>query len=41
MFLKDKITCVRPKTYEAMRAALVDLELELRNHKDQIKQLEV
>jgi transcriptional regulator with XRE-family HTH domain len=38
MFLKNKITCVQPKTYEAMRAALVDLELELRNHKDQIKQ---
>jgi len=38
LFMRGHVTCVQPKTYEAMRAALVDLELELRNHKDQIKQ---
>jgi hypothetical protein len=37
LFMRDEITCVQPKTYEAMRAALVDLELELRSLNERIK----
>jgi len=39
LFMRDEITCVQPKTYEAMRAALVDLELELRTLKNKVSNL--
>jgi len=37
LFMRGHVTCVQPKTYEAMRAALVDLELELRSLNERIK----
>jgi transcriptional regulator with XRE-family HTH domain len=39
LFMRGGVTCVQPKTYEAMRAALVDLELELRTLKNKVSNL--
>lgn len=37
LFMNNRITCVQPKTYDAMRAALINLEITLREQADSIK----